>query len=55
MADGVGVRIFTADIIYHLFDNFLKHRKCAPRQSTDRQTDRQTDRRMEGEGGGGAK
>ena len=27
MADGVGVKIFTADIIYHLFDNFLKHRK----------------------------
>jgi translation initiation factor 5B len=27
MADNVGVKIFTADIIYHLFDNFLQHRK----------------------------
>jgi len=27
MADSVGVRIFTADIIYHLFDNFMKHRQ----------------------------
>ena len=24
-ADEVGVKIFTADIIYHLFDNFTKH------------------------------
>ncbi|CAI8008990.1 Eukaryotic translation initiation factor 5B [Geodia barretti] len=27
IADNVGVKIFTADIIYHLFDNFLLHRK----------------------------
>jgi len=27
MADSLGVRIFTADIIYHLFDNFMKHRQ----------------------------
>ena len=24
-ADDMGVKIFTADIIYHLFDNFSKH------------------------------
>lgn len=27
MADSVGVRIFTADIIYHLFDKFMNHRE----------------------------
>jgi translation initiation factor 5B len=27
LADSVGVKIFTADIIYHLFDNFTKHMK----------------------------
>lgn len=27
MADNVGVKIFSADIIYHLFDSFLKHRE----------------------------
>lgn len=26
MADSLGVTIFTADIIYHLFDRFIKHR-----------------------------
>ena len=26
LADSLGVKVFTADIIYHLFDNFLKHR-----------------------------
>ena len=26
LADKEGVKIFTADIIYHLFDSFLKHR-----------------------------
>ena len=26
MADNLGVRIFTADIIYHLFDQFMAHR-----------------------------
>ena len=30
MADSLGVKIFSADIIYHLFDSFLKHREvCA--------------------------
>ena len=28
-ADILGVRIFSADIIYHLFDNFLQHRKAS--------------------------
>lgn len=27
MADSVGVKVFSADIIYHLFDAFLKHRE----------------------------
>lgn len=27
LADSLGVRIFQADIIYHLFDNFEKYRK----------------------------
>ena len=27
IADNLGVRIFTADIIYHLFDNFMKYRE----------------------------
>ena len=27
LADHLGVKIFMADIIYHLFDSFLKHRK----------------------------
>ena len=27
MADSLGVKIFSADIIYHLFDAFLKHRQ----------------------------
>lgn len=27
MADNLGVKIFSADIIYHLFDSFLKHRE----------------------------
>lgn len=26
MADSLGVRIFTADIIYHLFDQFMAYR-----------------------------
>ena len=26
MADSVGVKIFQADIIYHLFDSFMKYR-----------------------------
>ena len=26
MADNMGIRIFTADIIYHLFDAFMKYR-----------------------------
>lgn len=36
MADSLNVRIFSADIIYHLFDSFLAHRKvsvcCNPTQ-----------------------
>ena len=27
MADNLGVQVFSADIIYHLFDSFLKHRE----------------------------
>ena len=27
MADSLNVKIFSADIIYHLFDSFLKHRE----------------------------
>jgi len=27
MADSLGVKIFSADIIYHLFDSFLQHRQ----------------------------
>ena len=27
MADNLDVKIFSADIIYHLFDAFLKHRE----------------------------
>ena len=27
MADAQGVKIFTADIIYHLFDSFMKYRE----------------------------
>ena len=27
MADSLGVRIFSADIIYHLFDSFMKYRE----------------------------
>lgn len=27
MAESLGVKIFSADIIYHLFDSFLKHRE----------------------------
>ena len=27
LADNLGVRIFSADIIYHLFDNFMKYRE----------------------------
>ena len=27
LADQLGIKIFTADIIYHLFDNFMTHRK----------------------------
>lgn len=29
MADSVGVTVFSADIIYHLFDAFLKHREAS--------------------------
>lgn len=30
MADSLNVKIFSADIIYHLFDSFLKHREVLP-------------------------
>ena len=29
MADNLSVKIFSADIIYHLFDSFLKHREVS--------------------------
>jgi translation initiation factor 5B len=29
MADSLGVRIFTADIIYHLFDQFMAYREVS--------------------------
>lgn len=29
MADNLAVKIFSADIIYHLFDAFLKHREVS--------------------------
>ena len=29
MADTLGVRIFTADIIYHLFDHFMAYREVS--------------------------
>lgn len=35
MADSLGVRIFTADIIYHLFDAFTKYRDDFKRQKRE--------------------
>nr|CAB3241971.1 eukaryotic translation initiation factor 5B-like [Phallusia mammillata] len=35
IADSVGVKIFTADIIYHLFDAFMKHREDLKKQKQD--------------------
>lgn len=35
MADSLGVRIFSADIIYHLFDAFTKYRDDFKRQKCE--------------------
>lgn len=35
MADSLGVRIFTADIIYHLFDSFTKYRDDFKKQKRE--------------------
>lgn len=35
MADSVGVKIFQADIIYHLFDSFMKYRDELKKQKRD--------------------
>jgi translation initiation factor 5B len=35
MADSVGVKIFTADIIYHLFDAFMAHRADLKRKKQE--------------------
>ena len=35
MADSVGVKIFTAEIIYHLFDSFMAHRAELKRQKQE--------------------
>ena len=35
LADSLGVRIFTAEIIYHLFDKFIKYREELKRQKQE--------------------
>lgn len=35
MADSLGVRIFSAEIIYHLFDAFTKYREDYKKQKQD--------------------
>uniref|UniRef100_H2ZBR2 Eukaryotic translation initiation factor 5B n=1 Tax=Ciona savignyi TaxID=51511 RepID=H2ZBR2_CIOSA len=35
IAENLGVRIFTADIIYHLFDAFMQHREDLKKQKQD--------------------
>lgn len=35
MADAQGVKIFTADIIYHLFDSFMKYREVCLHASAE--------------------
>ena len=35
MADGLGVRIFSAEIIYHLFDAFTKYREDYKKQKQE--------------------
>lgn len=35
LADSTGVKIFTADIIYHLFDSFMQHREDLKKQKQD--------------------
>ena len=35
LADHLGVRIFVADIIYHLFDQFMAHREERKKQKQE--------------------
>ncbi|XP_078683623.1 eukaryotic translation initiation factor 5B-like [Branchiostoma floridae x Branchiostoma belcheri] len=35
LADSLGIRVFTADIIYHLFDSFMKYREDMKKQKQE--------------------